>query len=323
MTGGSAATITLGPVLFNWPPDDKRDFYFRIAGEAPVDRVCLGEVVCAKRAPFFDPFIPEIAARLEAAGKTVVHAAPAFVTGARERAGLRDLAASGLFVEANDVAALGLLANRPHTVGPSVNVYNEATLRFLARRGARHIALPPELPARALAALAPVAAEEGVTLEVQVFGRLPLAISARCHHARAHGLHKDGCQYVCANDPDGLAVATLDGDGFLAVNGTQTLSYRPVNLAAEIPALRRIGVSAFRLSPHSADMVAAARLVRDVLDGRLAPEAAARGLSALVPFAPCANGFYHGVEGAGLVGAAASPAIDGPGAPAQPRKSRA
>jgi len=28
--------LTLGPVLFNWQPERWRDFYFRIADEAPV-----------------------------------------------------------------------------------------------------------------------------------------------------------------------------------------------------------------------------------------------------------------------------------------------
>ena len=29
--------LTLGPVLFNWEPERWRDFYFRIADEAPVE----------------------------------------------------------------------------------------------------------------------------------------------------------------------------------------------------------------------------------------------------------------------------------------------
>lgn len=41
-----SATLTLGPVLFNWAPDNWRDFYFRIADEAPIDAVYVGEVVC-------------------------------------------------------------------------------------------------------------------------------------------------------------------------------------------------------------------------------------------------------------------------------------
>ena len=38
--------LTLGPNLFNWQPDVWRDFYFRIADEASVDTVAVGEVVC-------------------------------------------------------------------------------------------------------------------------------------------------------------------------------------------------------------------------------------------------------------------------------------
>ena len=34
---GEASELTLGPVLFNWEPERWRDFYFRIADEAPVD----------------------------------------------------------------------------------------------------------------------------------------------------------------------------------------------------------------------------------------------------------------------------------------------
>nr|MDA8251874.1 U32 family peptidase [Rhodospirillales bacterium] len=64
--------LTLGPLLFHWPRARRRDFYFRIADEAPVDCVHLGEVVCSKREPFAAPDIPEIAGRLQAAGKQVV-----------------------------------------------------------------------------------------------------------------------------------------------------------------------------------------------------------------------------------------------------------
>lgn len=298
------AALTLGPVLFNWEPEAKRDFYFRMADEAPVDRICVGEVVCSKRAPFFDPFLPEVIERIARAGKSPVLSTLALPTSPRELAALSELAqATDIWIEANDVAALSLLTGKPHVVGPLVNVYNEETLRFLARRGARRFALPAEISAGALAALGRAAAEEGVELEVQAFGRLPLAISARCYHARAHGLHKDGCQYVCAGDPDGLAVDTLDGDAFLAVNGMQTLSHGVVNLAAEIPAMRRLGISGFRISPQSIDMVAVARLMRAVLDGREEPETAGRRIAELAAFAPCVNGYYHGREGAAFVSA--------------------
>jgi collagenase-like PrtC family protease len=137
-------------------------------------------------------------------------------------------------------------------------------------------------------------------LEVQAFGRLPLALSARCYHARGHGLHKDGCQYVCGEDADGLSVSTLDGAPFLAVNGTQTLSFTIYNLVAELSALLAMGIGRFRLWPHAIDMVAVAEIFRAVLDDSMeVPEATSR-LARLADFAPFSNGFYHGVEGVAL-----------------------
>lgn len=300
------AKLTLGPLLFNWPAERMRDFYFRIAEEAPVDTVCIGEVVCSKRAPFHAPYLPEVVARLEAAGKEVVHSALALVMSERERRDLTDLtSAEDLFVEANDLAAVALLDGRDHAIGPFVNVYNEGTLAFLARRGARRVSLPFELPAGALKALASAAVEMETPpeLEVQVFGRTPLAISARCYHARAQGLHRNNCQYVCEADRDGMALETLDGDPFLAVNGTQTLSFGVGNLIGELAALRAMGIGRFRLSPQDLDMVAVAETFRAVLDGRLAPDAALEKLAGLTAFAPFVNGFYRGVEGATPIGA--------------------
>ena len=49
--------VTLGPVLFNWAPEAWRDFYFRIADEAPITTAYLGEVICSKRGPQFEPHI--------------------------------------------------------------------------------------------------------------------------------------------------------------------------------------------------------------------------------------------------------------------------
>ncbi|MCH7956453.1 MAG: U32 family peptidase [Proteobacteria bacterium] len=294
------AKLTLGPVLFNWAPGRWRDFYLRIADEAPVESVCVGEVVCSKRAPFFEPVLGAVIERLEAAGKEVVRSTLALIMNEREMDTVRALAAGkDLFVEANDIAAVSLLSGRRHAIGPYVNVYNEDTLAFLARHGATRVSLPGELPARSIAALAGAGGPE---LEVQVFGRLPLAISGRCFHARSRGLNKDGCRYVCAEDPDGMEVETLDGDPFLAVNGTQTLSYTWCNLAGELAELRAMGVHRFRLSPQDTDMVAVARIFRDLLDGRRQPGEARESLAGLAGGIPFSNGFYYGVEGVAFRG---------------------
>ena len=71
--GGARTELTLGPNLFNWAPETWRDFYFRIADEAPLAVVYLGETICSKRAPLFRDHYEEVTERLRAAGKTVVH----------------------------------------------------------------------------------------------------------------------------------------------------------------------------------------------------------------------------------------------------------
>ena len=295
-----SAKLTLGPVLFNWTPEKWRDFHFGIADEAPVDSVCLGEVVCSKRAPFFEPVIAEVIERLAAAGKEVVLSTLALIMDAREMDGVRAITESeDLLIEANDMSAVALLDGRPHAVGPYINVYNEGTLAYLKRRGAVRVSLPGELPAKSLAGLANGAEPE---LEVQVFGRLPLAISARCYHARIHKLQKDGCQYVCGEDDDGLDLDTIDGEPFLAVNGTQTLSYTYCNLIGELAEMQDMGIGRFRISPHDTDMVAVARLFRGVLDGTCDAAGAFDDLADLVDGVPFSNGFYHGTEGVRLTG---------------------
>ena len=296
MNMSSSAQLTLGPVLFNWRPEQMRDFYFRIADEADLDSVCVGEVVCSKRSPFFTPHIPEVISRLQAAGKQVVLSSLALIMSQREMDDARALAQwDDVMIEANDISVAGLLAGRPFAIGPMVNVYNEGTLSYLAGLGAVRCCLPAELSASVMGVLA--ASQTNCDLEVQAFGRLPLAISARCYHARSRNLAKDGCQYVCADDPDGLDVDTLDDEAFLAVNGTQTMSYHYINLLSELSALQKKGLNRFRLWPHSCDMVAVAALFRQVLTGQLDPAEAETRLQDLCPRAEFANGYVHGQEG--------------------------
>lgn len=291
------AALTLGPVLFHWNPERWRDFYFKIADEADIDSVCVGEVVCAKRLPSYEKYIAPVAERLSRAGKEVVLSSLALALSARESAAIAALAeddASGYPIEINDMFAAARLKGRPHMVGPFVNCYNEGTLAFLARMGAVRVALPAELPA---AAIAPLAGAGLAEIEIQAFGRMPLALSARCYHARSRGLSKDGCQYVCAEDPDGMDVETMDGVPFLAVNGIQTMSFRYANLLRELDPLRALGVTRFRLWPQGCDMVAVAALFRAVLNGTLDPETASARLADLAPEAEFANGYVHGRAG--------------------------
>lgn len=288
--------LSLGPVLYNWQPERWRDFYFRIADEAPVDVVSVGEIVCSKRAPFFDEHLPAVIERLERAGKEVLLGSLILVSQPRERRQTAALAeiADGL-IEVNDLTCLRSISGRPHAIGPFVNIYNEAAASFHAGQGAVRICLPPELPLASVAAIA--AAVPQVDIEVFGFGRVPLAISARCYHARVHRLAKDNCRFVCDKDPDGLVVRTLDKEDFLTINGVQTLSHACANLLRDIEKLGQAGVRSLRLSPQACDMVDVARTFRDVVDGRKDAEAGCRRLEQIYPNIPFANGFLHGAPG--------------------------
>ncbi len=290
--------LTLGPNLFNWAPARWRDFYFRIADEAPVACVYLGETICSKRAPLFTDYYERVAERLRAAGKTVVHSTLAETASQVDRRLVSDVCdRKSDLIEANDASAVYHLRGRPHCIGPLMNVYNEESLRFLASHGAQNICLPAELPFSAIGVLGSAAAEAQVTLELQVFGRQSLALSARCYHARAHGRTKDTCRFVCENDPDGLVLSTLEQKPFLVANGVQTLSFEYLNLVQEIPALKAGGVSRFRLSPHSCDMVEVASVFRAVLDEAVSASEALERLQRLPLETPFSNGFVHGRPG--------------------------
>lgn len=287
----------MGPILFHWGAEDKLAFYQRIAN-APVDDVYLGEVICSKRAPFFEKHYDEVAGALTKAGKQVVFSTLAEVMLKRERHMIAGFCTLEDFpLEINDSSALWHLKDRPYRVGPLMNVYNEDTMAYLAARGAVHFSLPPELPRDSVAILAAKAKELGATTEVQVFGRLSLALSARCYHARAHGRIKDNCQFVCEQDPDGMPLNTLDNQEFLSVNGIQTLSHNYLNLIGELQDLQDMGVTHFRLSPHTVDMGAVAGVFRAVLDGRTNVQDGFAQLDELDIPAPFANGFWHGQAG--------------------------
>ncbi len=136
--------LTLGPLFYLWDDPRWRDFYFRIADEADLDIVVLGEVVCSKRDHFHTDTLDEVANRLTAAGKTVRLASLALVTLERELKAVRRLAAQDAFeVEVGELAAHGAMRGRPHAIGPLVNVYNAATAHVLAKGGATSIWLPP------------------------------------------------------------------------------------------------------------------------------------------------------------------------------------
>jgi collagenase-like PrtC family protease len=287
--------LTLGPLFFHWPAEKLRSFYFRIADEAPVARVHVGEVVCGKRMPFSDPAWPDIIERLERGGKEVVLSTLAAPATTRERRAVEDLCADGRLVEINDITALPARSGKPFVTGPFLNVYNEATARFLIRHGATTICPPVELSSATVGTIAAACPE--TEFEIFAFGRLPLALSGRCYHARLHGLHKDSCQFTCEQDPDGLAVDTLDDQSFLAINGVQTMSAQVHAVLDGSNVFASHGIRRLRLSPHDCDMVEVARIYRSVVETKTAPAEARFLLSCLDLPGELVDGYARGEAG--------------------------
>ncbi|MDP3657272.1 MAG: U32 family peptidase [Brevundimonas sp.] len=302
MEPGGSMELAIGPLLFNWAADRVETFYARIADEAPVGRVYLGEVVCGKRQPLLQDVLARAAERLEAAGKTVVWSTFALPSSPRERRLAAELAADpDHLIEAGDMSAVWSRAPAPFVAGPLLNVYNAPAAAELVRRGCVRLCANVELPLTSITEIA--RACPGLELELFAFGRLPLALSSRCIQARMEGLHRDACRYVCDRHPDGMDVATIDGQDFLAVNGLQTMSYGCQLVDVPVEDLKAAGVSALRLSPHSLDMVAVCRLFRDFVAERITPQALALQVEALGPPGPLVSGYLHGAAGARMAGA--------------------
>lgn len=295
--------LTVGPNQFFWPADTWSAFYDALEN-APVDRVVVGELVCSKRLPFYQDRIPDTISGLIDAGKTVFLTSLAMITLKRERKLMAELVEMGVTVEINDLTMLSYLPQGcDFAVGPLVNVYSESTLSWLASRGARHVCLPPELPLGSVEVLAEVAGDLGVSVEVWGHGRLPLAISGRCYHARLHGRSKDNCQFACEDDSDGLDVASLDKQAFMTMNGVQTLSHSYACTDQQIELLADVGVTALRLSPQSEGFTQLCELYRKRVDGALGIGALAEEVTAAAPGIRLSDGFLTGSSGAEWSGA--------------------
>ncbi len=297
--------LSIGPIQYYWSRDDLIDFYRRVA-DWPVDVVYLGETVCSKRRLFrFDDWM-DTAHRLRDAGKEVVLSTLALLEAESELKMLRKICANGEFrVEANDIAAVRLLSSADvlFVAGPTVNIYNAATLKVLTDAGLRRWVLPLELGRDTLVAIQREA-PDGVEVELFAWGRMPLAMSARCYTARAHELPKDDCQYRCLDYPDGLTLDTREGEAFLTINGIQTQSALSCNLLAEIDDTRRAGVDLLRISPQARHMERIVMAFDAALRDRPAEDA-----RRLAPVGSC-NGYWreragmdyrhHGQSNAGL-----------------------
>ena len=286
--------LILGPLLYYWSRDDVLAFYEE-AKNWDVARVYLGESVCSRRHLLRLSDWLALAEQFAAAGKEVVLSSQTLIESESDLKMLRRIVADGRFrVEANEWGAVRLLseAGVPFVAGHTLNVYNPEALDVLAGLGAQRWLPPVEMSHATLAALLE-RAPAGMETEVFAYGRLPLAYSARCFTARHYNLPKDDCQFRCLDHPDGLALATREGEAFLTLNGIQTQSAGVYSLIGELPALRELGIASLRLSPQSRHM---GRVV-EAFQAALAGETGAAEKLARVMPGPAVDGYWHGRAG--------------------------
>ena len=204
-------------------------------------------------------------------------------------------------VEANDQSALQVAIQNaiPFITGPSMNVYNVATLKVLARQGLKAWNLPVELGKETLCQLLEGLREESIEAPAEVFawGFLPLAWSSRCFTARHYNLPKDNCEFRCIKHPDGMTLRSRESQELFRINGISTLSGSRYDLMRELPEMERMGVSTIRLSPELQGMDGVVKR----FDRMRCGEVPSTDPLQLVEAPPC-NGYWYGKPGMDLVG---------------------
>jgi len=246
--------ISVAAVPYFWSKEAYQAFYNKLA-KLPVDIVYIGETVCSKRRTMGLPDWLDIAKILTEAGKEVVLSTLTLLEAESELGYLSKIAAQkDYLVEANDKSAIQVAQENgnPFVVGAPVNIYNNNSLSFFKKLGMKRWCIPVELGRDDLAPMVGTAKSLGLELEYQVFGRMPLAFSARCFTARHHKLPKDDCQFRCIEDEQGILVKTQEGDSFAQINGIQTQSAKLSNLLDRWQELEKAGIDILRIVPVSA-----------------------------------------------------------------------
>jgi collagenase-like PrtC family protease len=288
--------LALGPIQTYWPRDEVLAFY-RAVADSPVDIVYLGEAVCSRRHEMRLKDWLDIAVSLRGAGKEAILSTQVLIESGADVTVLHKIADNGEFgVEANDMGAVRCLEGKvPFVGGPHLNIYNLPTLELIAGLGMQRWVMPLEMNRTDLAVLQQDR-PAGLQTEVFVYGRMPLAFSARCFTARYRNLPKDDCQFSCIDYPDGLLMRTREDEEFLVLNGIQTQSAHVYNLLPELPELAELGVDVVRVSPQAYYTPRVLALFAAALHGDIGRRAALSELLELMPDKPC-NGYWYGQPG--------------------------
>lgn len=252
--------LAVGPMLYLWDRPKMAEFYQAVA-QSSADIVYLGESVCGKRRLSKLSDYRQWAQLLHEAGKQVVLSTLALIEAPSELQELKRYIDNGDFiVEANDIAAVQLCNEQrlPFVIGPAINIYNARSLQRLQQLGAVRWVMPVELSRDWLVALRQEMqqlAMPAIETELFSYGYLPLAYSARCFTARHLNRQKDQCELVCQDYPDGIRVASQEGQSVFTLNGIQTQSGQVYNLQPDVPSMAGL-IDICRISAHSLDCLA-------------------------------------------------------------------
>lgn len=283
--------ISLGPLQYFWPREQLLSFY-REAMHWPVDIIYLGETICSKRRELQTRDWISLAEELSTSGKQIVLSSLSLLEAESELGALQRLVENGQFLlEANDMSAVQLCRKRglKFVGGPTLNIYNQRALQLLQEDGLCRLVLGVEQSRELVHALRDAAHAAEINLpelELITWGRLPLAFSARCFTARALDIAKDQCGFRCIDYPDGLPLATREGQPFLVINGIQIQGREVCDLGPELPELRASGIDVLRLYPQAEGM---AEIVRHFDLARRSPTP--------LPRMGARNGYWHGEAG--------------------------
>ena len=247
--------LSVAPVPYFWSKDAYLEFY-KAVERTKVDIVYLGETVCSKRRTMTMQDWLDIANSLTAAGKEVVLSTLTLLEAESELNYLKNIARQKEYlVEANDMAAVQVAFENENrfVAGCAINLYNNQSLTRFGQLGMSRWVVPVELGKEDLNPMIQKAQALGIEVEYQVFGRMPLAYSARCFTARHHHLPKDNCQFKCLEDEQGLKIKTQEGDSFAQINGIQTQSAKVSNLLNYLADLEENGIDIARIVPVTAE----------------------------------------------------------------------
>jgi len=301
ITDANKPKISVSAVPYFWSRDTYFDFYAKLA-KTSVDIVYIGETVCSKRRSMKNEDWLEVASLLKDAGKEVVLSTLTLIEAESELKSLtKTCQQSDYLVEANDMSAVQVAHTslNPFVAGTAINLYNTTSLTKLHQLGMKRWCMPVELGQQDLSPMMEAVKSLGIETEYQVFGRMPLAYSARCFTARHFDLPKDNCQFKCLEDEQGLLVKTQEGDSFAQINGIQTQSAKVNNLVAYWKELFEFGIDILRVVPVGAeDTIALVEYLGGVIHQQTKPEFSS------IPFQnnyEYCNGYWFQIEGMKLV----------------------